>query len=304
MTSRPYPDDMSDVRDLTLADGSTLQYFLDDGAPADAGLLVYHHGTPAAGPLGDDLVLPAREAGLRIVELVRPGYGGSTRQPGRTIADVVPLVTALADHLGHERFVSLGWSGGGPHVLATAALLPDRCAAALCLAGVAPYDAEGLDYLAGMGEDNIAEFGAALEGPAPLEAFLSEAGAALAEVTGPEVNEAMSSLLPEVDKAHLTGAEAEHLAAELRWSLSTGIWGWFDDDLAFVAPWGFDLASIRVPVQVWQGSADLMVPFAHGRWLAAHVPSAEPVLAEGEGHLSLVPRIGEGMATLRAHLDS
>ena len=295
---------MSDARDLALPDGGTLQYFVDDGAPADAALLVYHHGTPAAGPLGDDLVLPAREAGLRIVELVRPGYGGSTRQPGRTVVDVVPLVTALADHLGHERFVSLGWSGGGPHVLATAALLPERCAAALCLAGVAPYDAEGLDYLAGMGEDNIAEFGAAVDGAGPLEAFLSEAGGALSAVTGPEVNEAMSSLLPEVDKAHLTGEEAEHLAAELRWSLSTGIWGWFDDDLAFVAPWGFDLSAIGVPVQVWQGSEDLMVPFAHGRWLAARIPTAEPVLVDGEGHLSLVPRIGEGMAALRAHLDS
>lgn len=295
---------MSDVRELTLADGGTLQYFVDDEAPADAALLVYHHGTPAAGPLDDELLVPARAAGLRIVELVRPGYGGSTRQAGRSIADVVPLVQELADHLGHERFVSLGWSGGGPHVLATAARLPDRCAAALCLAGVAPFEAQGLDYLAGMGEDNIVEFGAAIEGPEPLEAFLAEAAAGLAAVTGPEVNEAMSSLLPAVDKAHLTGAAAEHLAAELRWSVSTGIWGWFDDDVAFVRPWGFDLADIRVPVLVWQGSDDLMVPFAHGQWLAANVPTAEPTLAQGEGHLSLVDRIGDGLATLRAHLDA
>lgn len=295
---------MDDVRSLSLPDGGTLQYFIDDGAAPGAALLVYHHGTPAAGPLDDDLLLPAREAGLRVVELVRPGYGGSTRAPGRSIADVVPLVSALADHLGHERFVSLGWSGGGPHVLATAAMMGDRCAGALCLAGVAPYEAEGLDYLAGMGEDNIAEFGAALEGPVPLEGFLGEVAAMLAEVTGPEVNEAMSSLLPAVDKAHLTGEAAEHMAEELRWSLSTGIWGWLDDDLAFVRPWGFDLRDIRVPVQVWQGSADLMVPFAHGRWLAAHVPTAIPHLVEGEGHLSLVQGIGEGMAALRAQYDS
>ena len=294
---------MTDVQSLTLADGSTLQYFVDDDAPSDAALLIYHHGTPAAGPLDDELRVPAREAGLRIVELVRPGYGGSTRKAGRTIADVVPLVEALADHLGHERFVSLGWSGGGPHVLATAAMLPSRCAGALCLAGIAPYEAEGLDYLAGMGKDNIAEFGAALAGPAELEAFLSEAATGLAGVTGAEVTEAMDSLLPDVDKAHLTGAAAESLAAELRWSLSTGIWGWFDDDLAFVRPWGFALDDIRVPVQVWQGSEDLMVPFAHGRWLAAHVPGVVPTLAQGEGHLSLVHRIGDGMAALRAQLD-
>ena len=287
---------------LTLPDGGVLQYFVDEDAPEGADLLVYHHGTPAAGPLGADLLDPARAAGLQIVEVVRPGYGGSTRQPGRTVADVVPLVSALVDHLGHERFVSLGWSGGGPHVLATAALLPERCAGALCLAGIAPYGASGLDYLAGMGEDNIAEFGAALAGPSELEAFLTEAAAGLASVTGAEVNDAMSSLLPDVDKAHLTGEEAEHLAAELRWSVAMGIWGWFDDDVAFVEPWGFDLADITVPVQVWQGTEDLMVPFAHGQWLAANVPSVEARLADGEGHLSMVAHIGEGMQRLRSLL--
>jgi pimeloyl-ACP methyl ester carboxylesterase len=290
---------METPADLRLPDGSVLQYFLDEDAPADAGLLIYHHGTPAAGPLGPDILEPARAAGLQIAEVVRPGYGGSTRQPGRTVADVVPLTAALADHLGHHRFVSLGWSGGGPHVLATAALLPDRCAGALCLAGVAPYGVDGVDFLAGMGEDNIAEFGAALEGAQALETFLTEAAQGLAGVTGPEVNEAMSSLLPAVDKAHLTGEAAEHLAEELRWSVATGIWGWFDDDVAFVEDWGFDLSGITVPVQVWQGSEDLMVPFAHGQWLASNVPGAVPRLATGEGHLSLVARIGEGMAELR-----
>ena len=131
---------MDHAQSLSLPDGRTLDYFCDDAAPADAGLLISHHGTPAAGPLDPALVGPARAHGLRVVELVRPGYGGSTRQPGRSIADVVPLVEALADHLDHDRFVTLGWSGGGPHALATAALLPGRCAAALSLAGVAPFD--------------------------------------------------------------------------------------------------------------------------------------------------------------------
>lgn len=293
---------MSDIRSLTLADGSTLQYVLDEGAPTGAALLVYHHGTPAAGPLDPELVVPARAAGLQIVELVRPGYGSSTRLPGRSIADVARLTAVLADHLGRERFVTLGWSGGGPHALATAALLPDRCAGALSLAGIAPYDADGLDYLAGMGDDNIEEFGAAVEGEAPLQAFLEGATSVLADVTGDDVIDAMASLLPEVDRAFLTGESADRMAETFRWAVASGIWGWFDDDIAFVQPWGFDFDAIKVPVQIWQGSDDLMVPFAHGEWLAAHVPGATATLVQGEGHLSMVGRINEGMQELRENL--
>ena len=293
---------MSDVRDLTLADGSTLQYLLDEAAPADAGLLVYHHGTPGAGPLDPELVDPARDVGLQIVELVRPGYGASTRVPGRSVADVARMTAVLADHLGHERFVTLGWSGGGPHALATAALLPDRCTGALSLAGVAPYDAEGLDYLAGMGEDNIEEFGAAVESEAALQTFLESALPSLTDVTGDQVIDAIASLLPEVDREFLTGEAADRMAESFRWSVASGIWGWFDDDVAFVQPWGFDLRDIRTPVLVWQGSDDLMVPFAHGQWLAAHVPGATAELVQGEGHLSMVRHIGAGMSALRSTL--
>ncbi len=291
-----------DVRTLELSDGTALQYFVDEDAPG-AGLLVFHHGTPAAGPLDPEIRQAARANDLMLVELVRPGYGGSSRRPGRTVADVVPLVADLADHLGHERFVTMGWSGGGPHAIATAALLPDRCAAAICLASVAPFDAEGLDFLAGMGQDNLDEFGAAACGAADLEDHLSAAAADLADVTGPQVVDALASLLPDVDRAYLTGESAERTAESLRWSVSTGIWGWFDDDIAFVAPWGFDLESVRVPITVMQGSADLMVPFAHGRWLAGRIPSATARLVDGRGHLSLVHELPDAMAELRARLE-
>jgi pimeloyl-ACP methyl ester carboxylesterase len=302
MVARTYAERMSDVRDLALADGSTLQYLLDEDAPDGAGLLVYHHGTPGAGPLDPELVGPARAAGLQIVELVRPGYGGSTRVPGRSVADAAGMTADLADHLGHDRFVTLGWSGGGPHALATAALLPARCVAAISLAGIAPFDAEGLDYLAGMGDDNIEEFGAALESGAALQAFLEGALPSLTAVTGDQVIDAIATLLPEVDRAFLTGETADRMAETFRWAVASGIWGWFDDDIAFVQPWGFDLDSIAVPVQIWQGSDDLMVPFAHGEWLAAHVPGASAMLVPGEGHLSMVGRIGEGMRALREQL--
>lgn len=291
---------MTAVRHLALADGSRLDYLL--AGEGDA-LLVYHHGTPAAGPIGQSIVDAARATGLMVAEVVRPGYGMSTRQPGRTVAAVVPLVESLADHLGFERFVTMGWSGGGPHAIATAALLPDRCAAAMCLASVGPFGEPDLEFLAGMGEDNIAEFGAALAGPEQLREFLEGAAGELRGVTAEEVVAAMVSLLPPVDQEYLTGAEAEEMAAELRWSLAQGIWGWFDDDVAFTLPWGFDLGSVSRPVQVWQGTDDLMVPYAHGEWLASHVPTAQPHLVAGQGHISLAAQAFEpGFAALRDSL--
>ena len=286
---------------IWLESGARLDYIVEGDGDA---LLVYHHGTPAAGPISQDILGAAAAQGFVVAELVRPGYGESTRQPGRSVADVAPLVAAVADRLGFGRFVTMGWSGGGPHAIATAALMPERCAGALCLAGVAPYGQSDLDFLAGMGEDNIVEFGAALEGEAALEAFLSETAAGLREVTADQVIDAMRSLLPPVDQAHLTGKEGDEMAAELRWSLAHGIWGWFDDDIAFTRPWGFDLGAITVPVQVWQGTEDLMVPFAHGQWLAERLSSSDPHLVDGEGHLSLAAQACEqGFAELRRQLN-
>jgi len=164
----------------------------------------------------------------------------------------------------------MGWSGGGPHALACAALLPDRCLAAATIAGVAPYPAPGIDWMDGMAVENVEEF-----------------SAELAEVQGPQIAAALGTLVSDVDRAALTGEFAEISAASLRRSVSTGIEGWHDDDLAFARPWGFALATIKPPVALWQGDQDRMVPFAHGRWLAEHIPGVRPHLYPGEGHLSL-----------------
>ncbi len=287
---------------ITLSDGRTQQIFLDDRAPEDSALLVYHHGTPAAGPMDPDFIETAREHGFRMLEIVRPGYGLTTRQLGRTVADVAPLVAEIADLFGHERFVSIGWSGGGPHTLATAALLPDRCVATLCIAGVAPWNAEGLDFMAGMGQDNIIEFGAALEGEKQLIDFLTPAAEGLSKATGAEIIAELDSLLPEADRAVLSAGRAEAFAATFRWAVSSGIAGWYDDDRAFLADWGFAPESITVPTFVYQGSDDLMVPFAHGQWLAAHLPTSTATLVEGEGHLSIDAYLSEGLTAARALL--
>lgn len=293
---------MQTPQTLTLPDGAVLEYVVDAGAPDASAVLLYHHGTPAAGPLDDPMVHAARANDLRLVELIRPGYGRSTRRPGRTVADVVPLVAALIDELDAERFVTLGWSGGGPHAIATAALLPQRCAGAICLAGVAPFEAAGLNWLAGMGSDNWQEFGAALAGPEYLDRFLTEAAVGLVDVQAGAVIDALASLLSEADRRTLDAGAAATMAAQLRFSVAQGIDGWFDDDLAFLAPWGFDLASLTVPVQVLQGSRDLMVPLAHGVWLADAIPSATRTLLDGEGHLSVASQFGDAFAELSSRL--
>ena len=154
-------------------------------------------------------------------------------------------------------------------------------------AGVAPYPAEGLDWLAGMGEDNVTEFKLALEGEAAIRPVTLEHAEQLATVQPREVADALGTVASDVDRAALTGAYAEYAAEMFHRAMSSGIEGWIEDDMAFTKPWGFDLTAITVPVAVWQGGQDLMVPFAHGEWLAAHIPGAEPHLYHDEGHLSL-----------------
>ena len=256
--------------------------------PKDGVVLVAHHGTPSTGRPFRPYVEAAADRGLRLVTYTRPGYARSTRHLGRSVADCAADTAHVADHLGADRFYTMGQSGGGPHALACAALLPDRVIACATTAGVGPFDADGLNFLAGMAQENIDELGAAVEGRDALEEFLRIDADKLRRATASDLSEALGGLVSPVDFAALTGEFAEHSMAMVHESISTGIAGWFDDDIAFVHPWGFDLTDIRVPVTVWQGAQDRMVPFAHGEWLAAHVPGAKARLSDDEGHLSLI----------------
>jgi pimeloyl-ACP methyl ester carboxylesterase len=270
----------------------------------DAGLpLVFHTGTPSGlvglGPMAE--AVAAR--GLRAVLYARPGYGGSTSQPGRLVADAAADVAAILDRLRIDEFITAGWSGGGPHALACAALLPVRCLAAASIAGVAPSDSPGLDWLGGMAPENVEEFRAALAGEADLTRFLEAAAGVMREVTGASVAEGLGGLVSDADKAVITDDFADYLAASFRAALSSGIAGWRDDDLAFSRDWGISLEALghATPVAIWQGDQDQMVPLAHGEWLAANIPLARARRQPGEGHLSLVTnRIGEVLDDLLA----
>jgi pimeloyl-ACP methyl ester carboxylesterase len=258
--------------------------------PEDGVVLLFHNGTPTAAVPIPQISGPAAERGLRMVTYSRPGYANSTPHPGRSVADAVTDSEAILDELGAGRCVVLGWSGGGPHALACAALM-NRSLATVSLAGVAPHNPGGLDWLAGMGPENVEEFNAAVAGPDALIPVLERWRGDLAHVTGDQVAASLGGLASEVDQAALTGDFAEVMAAVFRRAVSTGIEGWLEDDLAFVRDWGFDLSAIRTPVAIWQGGQDRMVPYSHGKWLAAHVSGAKARLFDEEGHLSLVHHI-------------
>jgi pimeloyl-ACP methyl ester carboxylesterase len=273
----------------------------EDGLP-----LVFHHGTPMANVQFSPFVDAATERGLRTVTYSRPGYGASTRHEGRTVSDAARDTAAILDALGADRCLSLGWSGGGPHALACAALLPNRVAACATIASVGLFGAEDLDFLAGMGDANIDEFGYAIAGDDDglirfLEAYAEETH----DATPEGVVESLRSLLPPIDVDALHDDLGWFFVESDREAFRNGIWGWFDDDHAFARAWGFDLSAIVVPVTVWQGEQDLMVPIAHGRWLTSRIPGARGELSADDGHLSLaVGRYGDILDGLLAHARS
>jgi pimeloyl-ACP methyl ester carboxylesterase len=284
---------------LTLSDGRQLAYAVsgpDGGVP-----VLYHHGTPGCLLQSRGMQRACAERGLRLLTYTRAGAEGSTRNPGRTVADVVPDMSELLDHLEAPRAIVIGKSGGGPHALATAAGLPDRVVGVASVAGVMPSGSEG--FLDGMGESNIEEFGLAVEGEAALRPWIEREAAAMREADASEMVAQLETILPEIDRGVLVDPT---VGVDLVEGLRGGVQvvdGWVDDDLAFTRDWGFALDDLRVPVSVWQGSADLMVPFHHGRWLAANIPGARAHLEQGEGHFSIaVARMGDVIDELAARL--
>jgi pimeloyl-ACP methyl ester carboxylesterase len=269
------------------ADGRTLRAIEDGDGPLTA---VFHHGTPGSSALAPAFVEAAAELGLRLVSVDRAGYGGSDRLRGRTVADVATDIAAVLDALGIERAVTFGLSGGGPHALACAALLPDRFTAVAVMGGVAPWEAEGLDYFEGMAEANVVEFKQSLKGPEAIEAEAAAQAASLASAEPAAVVEVLGPLCSPPDQAVL-----EELGAWLSQGMAEGCGpgpaGWIDDDVAFVRPWGFDPKDVGVPVTIWHGEQDAFVPPGHARWLAGRIPGARLRLLPDHGHLSLVPRL-------------
>jgi pimeloyl-ACP methyl ester carboxylesterase len=292
---------MAENQELPTPDGRILDV-LTEGDP-DGYPLLYHSGTPSGATPFPTLDRSATKHGLRVITYSRPGYSRSTPWPfsehGPRIADDVVDVLAVLHHLGIDEFVTLGWSGGGPRALACAAILPGRCLAATALAGVAPYDVHDLDWDAGMAEENVEEFGAAVRGAAAYHQFLRSQEGPEPDTTPEDLIESMGGLLTPTDAAALTGEFADYLLASILRAREQGVVGWRDDGLAIVGPWGFDVGTITVPTSIWHGRQDAMVPFAHGEWLAARVPGARAHFFDDQGHLSLWSQVDPMLAELK-----
>lgn len=278
---------MLTAQDIRLQDGRTVR--VHDSAGGDAAgafTVLWHHGSPQTGAPLEPLLAAAAERGFRLLSYGRPSYGGSSPQPGRSVAAAASDVGQIADALGIERFALMGASGGGPHALACAALLPDRVSATACLASLAPFGAEGLDYFAGMAAD-----GASLRA-----SLLGRSARALHE----ETEEFDPSSFVERDYAALDGAWSS-LGRDVGAALADGADGLIDDDLAYVAPWGFDVAQIETPMLFVQGGRDRVIPPAHADWLLRECAQSELWLRPLDGHISVLDACPLAMDWLRAH---
>jgi pimeloyl-ACP methyl ester carboxylesterase len=261
--------------DLELRDGRRL-HFYDTGADSagDRLAVFWHHGTPNIGAPPAPLFPAADRLGIRWVSYDRPGYGGSTPDPGRDVASAAACTASVADALGIDRFAVVGHSGGGPHALACGALLPERVLGVVSMAGLAPFGAEGLDWFAAMAASGVASLRAAAAGRAAKEKY---------EASGAEYDPEFTP----ADEAALSGTWS-WVVEVVGPAIEAGPGGLIDDDLAYVAPWGFDPAQVHPPVLLLHGGRDRVVPSSHGQWLARHCPAAELRLYPDDGHISVL----------------
>jgi pimeloyl-ACP methyl ester carboxylesterase len=260
------------------------------------------HGTPGSrvAPLPRPIVL--HSLGVRLITFDRPGYGQSDRLESRTVADVVPDVEAIADELEIKRFAVLGRSGGGPHALACAALLPERVTRAGVLVSLAPWTAD-FDWFAGMADSNVQEFLTAAYSPEELAANLARVAAAIKANPASHVS-ALGPELPEADRRVVADAGIRALLVRnYEEALRDSADGWFDDNRAFCSPWGFDLADIKVPVVVWQGEDDVFSPVGHAQWLADQIHTASMLIQPGAAHFGAVEVLPDMLSWLTRQPD-
>jgi pimeloyl-ACP methyl ester carboxylesterase len=262
---------------------------VEDGDAGGIPVLV-HNGTPNSRLLYKHHVEDAAARGIRLISYDRPGCGGSTPAPGRTVADCAGDVRAICSALHIDRLLTWGVSGGGPHVLACAALLPDLVVAAASVASLAPYGVEGLDYFEGMGQLNVDDMQLYFRDKTAARAKVDTDREEMLASTPEEVATILQSLLSGPDAAVLSGDLAAYLEQSAQSGLAPGGEGWWEDGSAHLEAWGFDLGAISIPVLLLHGEQDQFVPFGHGVWLAAHIPGVEPRLTADDGHLTMAER--------------
>ncbi len=288
----------SGTREVRTPDGRRLSVWV--GGEGDEFVLI-HAGTPETGRLHDFDVEVAGECGFTCIGYSRPGYPDSDRSPGRRIVDCAADALAIADALGIDSFFTVGRSGGGGHALACAARLGGRVRAAVTVGSSAPRQADGLDWYAGMSAANQEEFGMAEGGGEACRAYLEREAAGWLAAGPDDVPALFGDRLSDRVKRAMTPGDKLFSLEAMRRALAAGIWGWFDDDVAWISDWGFELAEIEVPVAIWHAGNDKFIPPSHGEWLAENIPGASFHLQPAEEHMSLSKNAyGEVLDRLRA----
>ncbi len=271
-----------DLESLPLDDRGALEFCVS-GPEGVSERIIFHVGSPSAAVLLPHITHAAADRGLGIVTYSRGGYGGSTRSPGRAVAEEARNTAALADHPGIATFSVVGWSGGGSSALACAALLPDRVRSCLVLAGGSPREEVGPGWFAWHDAAYAKEVRTFAVGSP--EAYRQ----AYVDAATPD-DLAAGSAFPRVDRETLARRPdlADALAESMQRALAGGVDGWMDDAVASARPWGFDVSEIHVPVTIRHGELDTFVRVEHGRWLAANVPGARAQILPDHGHVSIV----------------
>jgi pimeloyl-ACP methyl ester carboxylesterase len=289
------PDRLLTEQQTVRIDGRVLAF--ETAGPADGWPVFLLHGTPGSrrGPKPRNTLLHL--LGIRLISYDRPGYGGSTRHENRQVADAAHDVEAIADGLGLDRFSVAGRSGGSPHALACAALLPGRVSRTVILVGLAPLNAAGLPWFQGMAKENVREFSTD-DLPSLVERLRLRAERA---VHDPEtLLELLREQMAEADRRVVDRVAIRRmLTTAYIEALRDGPYGWIDDVLALRADWGFRLDDIASPVRLWHGADDTFSPADHARWLAQQIPSAEVQVLSGTAHFGAVEVLPELLPWLK-----
>jgi pimeloyl-ACP methyl ester carboxylesterase len=279
------------TRQVTTPDGRRLRVEVTGDCRR---VVVVQVGSPNAGLLYERWVQDAVARGLTLITYDRPGYGGSSPQPGRTVADCSADVRTISEALGFERCAVWGLSGGGPHALACGALLHDLVAAVATIGSLAPFDAPEFDYFAGMSDESREDVELFLSDRAEWERKGEGQRDDLLAMSADDLGEQWSANASPADGLVLHGEFGIWMHRSVQGALAPGVDGWMADNVASLSPWGFDPASISIPLKVWHSRDDRFVPFGHGRWLAEAIPGAQSALRDNDGHLAVVAeRIGE-----------
>ncbi len=282
---------MVDASHVQLSDGRHLGY--QEYGDREGHPVLFFHGWIGSrldfGP-NDEI---ARELGVRVIAVDRPGCGSSDFQQGRRLLDWPLDVSEMADALELGKFAICGHSFGGPYVAACAYQLPDRVTSAAIVAGIAPLE-KGATRGMAAGVRLVLWLGS--RAPGALRPYVSLMAGM---VKKPKmIAKGMSSLLPDEEVALLETPRFEGYPENMGEMVKNGSKGAYWDARTFLGEWGFDCTDIKMPVSLFYGTADRNVPIQMGEYYREAIPATDATFYEDEGHFIMYSRANEILRSL------